>query len=481
MTAAQTLPWWKRLFGSKTPAQKAPPAAAADALNPGERPKIAAPDGTTVDDLDDPADAIRFGYRVIFISFGLCGLWAGFAPLAEGIPAPATVMVESKRKVITHMAGGTVEQVHLREHEMVEEGEILLEFKSARAQTAYDTTMLEFVSASARLARLEAEIEGSSEVLFPEEVERFADMLERKDLLRAQQQLFRARQESFRGEVAMLGETLNASRAQAEGLRRQLAAKRGQSQSLAAELETVKPLVESGYTARNRYLEQERQLAELTSVISDMEARSAKESSAASEIRLRILQRRHDFLKEVETQTAETRREVASLSEKMKDAKLELDRTIVHAPISGQVVSLMPMAPGSVIPGGAKLMEIVPTGDRLVLEAKVPITAASRLREGLATDVRINAFIDAPGLVVAGRVISVSADAQEAPPGGGPLAQPYYVARVEVTDEGMAKLQGRVLRPGMSTDVVIKTGERSFLVYLIEPITRRTFGAFREP
>ena len=472
MTAAQTLPWWKRLFGSKTPAQKPPPAAAADALNPGERPKIAAPDGTTVDDLDDPADAIRFGYRVIFISFGLCGLWAGFAPLAEGIPAPATVMVESKRKVITHMAGGTVEQVHLREHEMVEEGEILLEFKSARAQTAYDTTMLEFVSASAHLARLEAEIEGSlelrfpsaREVLFPEEVERFADMLERKDLLRAQQQLFRARQESFRGEVAMLGETLNASRAQAEGLRRQLAAKRGQSQSLAAELETVKPLVESGYTARNRYLEQERQLAELT-----------------SEIRLRILQRRHDFLKEVETQTAETRREVASLSEKMKDAKLELDRTIVHAPISGQVVSLMPMAPGSVIPGGAKLMEIVPTGDRLVLEAKVPITAASRLWEGLATDVRINAFIDAPGLVVAGRVISVSADAQEAPPGGGPLAQPYYVARVEVTDEGMAKLQGRVLRPGMSTDVVIKTGERSFLVYLIEPITRRTFGAFREP
>ena len=453
----------------------------ADALNPGERPKISAPDGTTVDDLDDPSDAIRFGYRVIFISFGLCGAWAAFAPLAEGIPAPATVMVESKRKTITHMAGGTIETVHLREHEMVQEGEILLEFTSARAQTAYDTVMLEFVAASARLARLEAEIEGSSEVLFPEEVERFADMIERKDLLRAQQQLFRARQDSFRGEVAMLSETLNASRAQAEGLRRQLLAKRSQAQSLGAELETQKPLVESGYTARNRYLEQERQLAEMGSVISDMEARSARESSTAAETRLRILQRRQDFLKEVETQIAETRREVASQGEKLKDAKLELDRTIVHAPISGQIVSLMPMAPGSVIPGGAKLMEIVPTGDRLVLEAKVPITAASRLREGLDTDVRINAFIDAPGLVVAGRVISVSTDAQEPQPGGGPLAQPYYVARVEVTDEGMAKLEGRVLRPGMSTDVVIKTGERSFLKYLIEPITRRTFGAFREP
>jgi membrane fusion protein, protease secretion system len=436
---------------------------------------------STVDDLDDPSDAIRFGYQIIFLGIGLFAVWATMAPLGEGIPAPAIVTVESKHKTITHLTGGTIAQVHLSEHEMVRQGETLIEFKSERAQTAYDTAMLEFVSASARLARLEAEIEGSNEVSFPEEIERFADQLERTDLLRAQQKLFRARVESMRSEVAVLSETLIASRAQADGLRSQLVAKRTQQRSLSAELDAQKPLVESGYTARNRYLEQERQLAEMGSVISDIAARNAREASTAAEIRLRILQRRQDYLKEVETQTAETRREVASLSERLKDAKLELDRTIVHAPISGQIVSLMPLSPGVTVPPGAKLMEIIPTNDRLLIDAKVPATAASRLAVGLDTDIRVSSFPDTPSLILNGRVISVSSDTQEPPPGSGPLATPYYLARVEVTPEGLIDLEGRQLRAGMSVEVVIKTGERSFLKYLLDPITRRTFSALKEP
>lgn len=473
-------PFWQRLFkrSGSTPADTTP---ASPAVAPAHVGVHGMPHVVTVDDLDDPSDAIRFGYRVIYIGIGVFVLWAIMAPLGEGIPAPGTITAESKRVTVTHLSGGTIAQVHLSENSMVREGETLIEFKSERAQTAYDTILVEYISAAARLSRLEAEIDGAREVSFPEDVEGYADQIDRTDLLRAQQQLFRARVDSLRSEVAVLTETLASSRAQAEGLRRQLVSKHEQMRSLRGELEASKPLVESGFTARNRYLEQERQLYELNSVISDMEARSVRESSSASEIRLRILQRRQDYLKEVETQTAETRREVANQSEKLKDAKLELERTIVHAPITGQIVSLMPLTPGLTVPPNAKLMDIFPSDEPLVIDAKVPVTAASRIRVGLETDIQISSFPDTPSLIITGRVISVSTDAHEPPPGGGPLATPYYLARIEVTPEGIAQLGGRHLRPGMSAQVVIKTGERSFLKYLIDPILRRTFGAFKEP
>jgi multidrug efflux pump subunit AcrA (membrane-fusion protein) len=122
-------------------------------------------------------------------------------------------------------------------------------------------------------------------------------------------------------------------------------------------------------------------------------------------------------------------------------------------------------------------MEIVPADEKLLIDVQVPVTAAARVKVDLETDIRITAFPDTPTLLIQGRVQSVSSDRFEPPA----PSQPYYLARIEVTKEGIEKLQGRQLRPGMSTDVVIKTGQRSFMKYLMDPITRRFFESFREP
>jgi protease secretion system membrane fusion protein len=212
-------------------------------------------------------------------------------------------------------------------------------------------------------------------------------------------------------------------------------------------------------------------------VTSELEARIAREGSSGAEIRLRELQRRQEYLKDVETQATETRREVANLGERLKDAEADLDRMTVRAPISGQVVAMIAQAPGVVITPNSKLMEIVPVGDKLLIDVKVPITAASRVKAGLETDVRITSFPDTPALIIQGRVLSVSNDRYDPPA----PALPHYLARVEVTTEGIDKLQGRQLRPGMSADVVIKTGQRSVMTYLMDPISRRLFDSLKEP
>ena len=462
---ASSVPWWRRILRQ--------PAHAEGSLAPANG--VGA--GYSLDDLDDPRDAIVFGYRVIFFGLGLTALWAIFAPLGEGITAPGVVVVESHRKTISHLTGGTVSAVKVRENQAVKEGDILLELDPVRAQSARDTLLHEYIAAVARQSRLTAEQTSATKLKFPDEIVAYATQLGREDLLRAQEKLFRARQDAFKGELAILQENLAATRIQATGARNQLYARRQQAESLRKEIESTRPLVEAGYTARNRLLEQERQLAELTSVTSELEARVAREGSSSAEIKLRELQRKQEYLKDVETQATETRREVANLNEKLKEAVADLERMTVRAPLSGQVVAMTAQAPGVVIAPNSKLMEIVPTSDKLLIDVQVPVTAANRVKSGLETDIRISTFPDTPAIIIQGRVQSVSSDRHEPPP----PTQPYYLARVEVTADGINQLQGRKLRPGMSTDVVIKTGERSFMRYLMDPISRRLFESLREP
>ena len=463
--SAAVAPWWRRILRRPSAPDQSP----------------APPDNTggeySLDGLDDPSDAIAFGYAVIFFGLGLTAAWAVFAPLGEGITAPGIVVVESHRKTISHLTGGTVSAVNIQENQLVTEGDILLELDATRAQSARDTVLHEYIAAVARMTRLNGELTSVTHLVFPEEIVAYAAELGREDLLKAQEQLFRARQNAFKGELAILQESLAASRIQTTGARNQLYARRQQVDSLQKELESTRALVEIGYTPRNRLLEQERQLAELTSVTSELEARIAREGSSGAEIRLRELQRRQEYLKDVETQATETRREVANLTERLKDADADLDRMTVRAPISGQVVAMIAQAPGVVVTPNSKLMEIVPVGDKLLIDVEVPVTAASRVKLDLETDIRISSFPDTPSLIIQGRVLSVSTDRHEP----SPPKMPYYLARIEVTPEGVAALQGRQLRPGMSTDVVIKTGQRSFMKYLMDPISRRLFESFKEP
>lgn len=448
-------------------------------VKPGSPPDTTPADQTEIslEGYDDPAPAIRFGYRVIFIGLGAFGIWAFYAPIGEGVPAQGVVVVETQRKVISHLTGGTVASVQAKENLTVDEGSILLTLETGRLKTALDMVLNEYANSAAKLARLTAEQTFSTRIEFPDDLKQLVMELGRQDIFMAQEQLFYVRQQSYRSEQNILKEGLNASRIQSAGAREQLANRVRQVELLQQEIDSNRILVAEGYTPRNRLLEQERQLADLATSSSDIRTRLARESSAIAEIQFRLFQRRQEYLKEVETQASETRRELSTLGERLKDARQDLERATIRAPVSGQVVSMMPLTPGTIVTAGAKLMEIVPEGDRLLLDVQVPVYVIARVRTGLQADIRISSFVDAPSLIVEGRVLSVSTDRREQPNS----QQPFYLARVEVTPHGVTQLGIHRLRPGMTADVVIKTGERSFMAYLIAPLQRQLFQAFKEP
>lgn len=157
-------------------------------------------------------------------------------------------------------------------------------------------------------------------------------------------------------------------------------------------------------------------------------------------------------------------------------AKTELDRSMIRAPVSGKVVGLTMQSVGGVIPAGAKIMDIVPANEELVLETQVPPHLVDRMRVGMPVDIRFSGFNDMPNLFVDGELTSISADRLT-----DPLTRaPYFLGRVEVTPAGLKKMGSRRIQPGMSANVILKTGKRTMLNYLTAPLVRRVSMSFNE-
>jgi protease secretion system membrane fusion protein len=221
---------------------------------------------------------------------------------------------------------------------------------------------------------------------------------------------------------------------------------------------------------RNHQLELERQASEVSRNINH-----AKQ--AAEESRLRYKQVQDSYHQEVETNLAEIKRDISNAYEKMQVLHEDLNHTIIKSPVKGYVTGLAVHTVGGVITPGMKLMEIVPTSDKLIFEAHIPSHLIERVKPGLIVDINLHNFPSETRLVIEGKVISVSADLLT---DQNPNAPPYFLGLVEVTDSGIKKLGKNQLQAGMEADVVIKTGERSLLSYIIKPLFRRLNSSLKE-
>jgi protease secretion system membrane fusion protein len=236
-------------------------------------------------------------------------------------------------------------------------------------------------------------------------------------------------------------------------------------------------MVKEGYAPRNRQLELERMLAESNASIADLTGNSLRISRQIAELAQRSLARKQEYRKEIESQLAEVTREVQSDAEKFVAVTADLDRMEIKAPAAGQVVGLSVQTVGAVLQPGQRLLDVVPDNQTLLLEAHIPPHLIDKIQQGLLTDVRFNTFAHSPQLVVQGKVMSVSGDLLS--DSQNPQIV-YFLARVQVTPEGMKTLGTRQMQPGMPAEIVIKTGERSMLTYLLNPLLKRVAASLKE-
>ncbi len=426
----------------------------------------------------DTARAARVGLWVLGLGFGGFLLWAGLAPLDEGVPTQGMVSIDTKRRTIQHQTGGIVRQVLVREGEVVKEGQTLIFLNQAGARAAYEGIRQRYLGYRAMEARLKAEQGNAKTIEFHPDVKAAADDPLIRQHMVTQEQLFQSRRAGLAAELQVLEESIQAQQAMLQAYEAMLVSRQSQSASLREELNNTRELVKEGYAPRNRQLELERMAAESATSVAELTGNITRARRSIAELRQRVVARQQDYRKEVESQLADVSREAQGDAQRYIAARDELDRVEIKSPVAGQVVGLAVQSVGGVIQAGQKILDVVPTGEPLLLEAKVQPHLIDKVHAGLEADIRFSSFAHSPQLVVSGKVTSVSGDLLTEQTAAGPMS--YYLARVQVTPEGLKTLGSRQMQPGMPAEIVIKTGERSLLTYLLHPLTKRLAASMKE-
>src|SRR5574344_1375987 len=389
----------------------------------------------------DLGRAGRIGLWALGIAFVGFLIWAIFAPLDEGVPSTGTVALDTKRKAVQHLSGGIVKQVLVREGDEVQAEQVLMRLDDAVAKANYADVRQGYFALLAMQGRLVAEQQGKPKVEFaPELLEAAQQDAQLRLQLQNQTQLFNARRAQLQADVQSLKEGVAGQQALQQSYKSMEQSRQSQLELLQQELTPLRGLVQEGYAPRNRQLELERQLADIRSSLADVN------------------------------------RQVLAEGERYRAVSNDLQRTEIRSPASGQVVGLAVQTEGGVVQPGQKIMDIVPKGAPLLLEAHVPPHMIDRVQPEMPVDVRFSSFVNSPQLVVQGQVVSISGDLLKDEQTG----VTYYLARVQVTGEGLKKLGQRQLHPGMPVEVIFKGGERSMLVYLLHPLLKRIAASMTE-
>jgi len=420
----------------------------------------------------------KFGWLVVVV--GVLGflLWASFAPLDKGVPLNGFVAKEGNRKAVQYLTGGVVQEILVRDGDVVKAGQVLVRMNDVQASSALQTTLAQYIVSRAAEARLSTELHGAKSVPFPEELTPYKDDPRVKENVELQRELFTSRQLSLQSELGGMTESIAGLTAQMQGLEESRKAKKEQLGFLKEQLENNRELAKDGYVPRTRLLDLERTYSQINGAISEDVGNIARARSQVAELNMRRLQRTQDYQKEVRTQLADVHKEAESLAGRLKGQQYEVSSVDVKSPADGVVVGSSIFTKGGVVAPGSKLMEVVPSEDALVVEGQLPVNLVDRVHNGLPAELIFSAFNTNKTPHIPGQVIQVAADRTVDEKTGNA----FYKVRARVTPEGAKIIAAKKLDivPGMPVELFVKTGERTMMSYLLKPIFDRAKTSMTE-
>ena len=428
----------------------------------------------TVEPVDVDTDSGRYsrlGWLLVLLGFGGFVLWAMLAPLDKGVPMSGTVAAQSNRQAVQHLAGGTVQQLLVRDGDVVKEGQVVARMNPITATSAVQLTEVQYLSALANVARLAAERDGLKKISFPSAIQERRNEPSVAELISMQDGLLFSRRNALQSQLSSVDENINGLKLQIQGLQESRDSKKEQMDLLKEQLGGMRDLAKEGYVARNRLLELERTYAQLSGAVSEDIGNIGRSQRQVMELSLRKAQAQQDYQKEVRTQMNDMQREADAQRARLTAEQFQLSNVEVKAPVAGTVVGLAVFTNGGVIPSGFKLMDIVPEGDPLVVEGQLPVNLVDKVYPGLKVELIFSAFNANKTPHIEGEVVLVAADRQVEERTGAA----FYVVKVKVTPKGHQMMAQHKMdaRPGMPVELFVKTGERTMMNYLFRPILDR--------
>ena len=420
----------------------------------------------------------RFGWLIVLLGVGGFIVWAMFAPLDKGVPLPGSLVAESNRKSIQYLSGGTVEDILVKDGDVVKAGQVLVRMSDVVLKSQSELTRTQYLAARATEARLLAERDGATSVAFPPALEAYKDDPRVVTNMGLQRQLFSSRQAALKNELAAVDENIAGIKSQIQGLEESRDSKKEQLSILKEQLGNMRDLAKDGYVARSRLLDLERTNAQINGSLSEDIGNIGRSRRQIMELTLRRVQRTQEYQKEVRTQLAEVQKEAEGLANRAKGQEFELASTEVKAPVDGVIVGSAVFTKGGVVGSGFRMMDIVPSDDALIVEGQLPVNMVDKVHKGLPVDMIFSAFNTNKTPHLPGVVTQVSADRTVDEKTG----MAFYKVRAKVTPEGVAIIDKKKLdiQSGMPVEMMVKTGERTMMSYLMKPVFDRAKTSLSE-
>jgi protease secretion system membrane fusion protein len=426
----------------------------------------------------DESRYVKVGWTVVLVGIVGSLLWAGFAPLSKGTPVQGTVVVAGNRKTIQHPTGGIIRDILVQDGDHVKAGQVLVRMNDVQTRSQNAAIRAQYLTELATKARLVAEATNAKTISFPSELtDRVAAHDEEAEAdMQLQEQLLSARRAALKASLGALQENIAGYQAQLAGENDSHAQQLKERAALQDQLTGVRELAAEGYVPRSKLQDLERQDAALNGEIARQAGAAGQLASQSAEARLRMAQAQEDYMKEVRTQLSDVQRDTEALRSRLDETEFDLANSEVRSPVDGTVVGMNVFTDGGTIGAGAKLMDVVPTGEPLEAEGRLEVNLVDKVRTGMPVDMMFTAFNQNSTPRVSGTLTFVSADRLVDEHTGAP----YYRVRAKVTDQGMKQLRKLDIKPGMPVEIFINAGQRSMLSYLLKPIFDRAHTAFTE-
>ncbi|MEW6078155.1 MAG: HlyD family type I secretion periplasmic adaptor subunit [Thermodesulfobacteriota bacterium] len=399
-------------------------------------------------------------------------IWAAFGKLDIFSMAQGEVVPSTKVKSVQHLEGGIVQRILVREGERVKKDEPLVELQTTASDADVRELNLRIKSLEIEGIRLSTEFAGRSELTFNSELAK-----DYPELVKQAKDLFRARRERLRLEQERQKQLVNQSRQQMDEIEARLRNQKEKLTLLQEQISISEELLKDDLTNRYTHLELLKEENTLKSAIEENEAAYNQAETALKMEEVRLNGILSAYNEEVQTALDENRGQYDGYLERLKKFDDNLQRTVLRAPVDGIIKTLYLVTEGGVIRPGETVLDIVPEGDLLIVEARLPTQDIGYIHAGQKAVIKLTTADARRFGNINGEVVHISPDTLVTDKG-----QPYYSARV-ATEESCFKSSGGdayCLYPGMTVLVNIHTGQRTVLEYLLSPFFASMDSALTE-
>ena len=422
---------------------------------------------------------VALGLLVVAGFIGGSAYWATASKLDGAVVAAATFVVEGNRKTVEHLDGGIVRTIAVRNGDLVEAGQTLLELDSTDLGVDLDVIKSRLSDLMVRRARLLAQLQGA-DGFTPDDVAASLavamDPTEWNPAYITQKLLFDAERRSRVAEMAVMEQRVASLEDQVRGLQTQRESNGRQLEITLQELANLQTLLDKGLVAAARVNARRVEVERLRGVDATLATQETQARNQINELRLTAIGTNTLRDETASNELAVVEASLASVAPQYVGATERLKRIAITAPVSGRVVEMTVFTAGGVVRPGAPILDIVPVDQPLVVEARVNTADIEKLFVGQSSRVRLSAFDQGEVPEATGRIIDISADSLEDERTG----QFYYVAQVKLDSEQTEQIAALDLVPGMPADLFVNTGERTALSYLAQPLSERLARTFIE-